>query len=146
MQARKSVGFAAPVAAEQMLFIGRGLDFTLTTDQELQKVFDGGTCIPTRVYVLGRAGEVVNAWRRFWKLAYHEDRCVGGLHASRCKTGPTIVAGSYAWAGLQARCLLAPPLVPLARVIAATALYLSLITPSAAACTADIFVSGLVID
>jgi hypothetical protein len=119
---------------EQLLFVGRSLDLQLTTDQVLTKVFSGTNYIPTRVYGVRKSGGVTVA-------------CAGGVYTAAAKAGTAIVAASQAWTAVTgALGHIAATIAALTVGFSATPLYLSLTTGSTGACTADVFVFGIVID
>lgn len=119
---------------EQLLFVGRGLDLQSTADQALTKMFDGTNYIPTKIYGVRKTGGVTVA-------------CAGGIYTAASKGGTAIVAAAQVWTAVTgALGFTAATLAAFAAGLSATPLYFSLTTGSTGACTADIFIFGLIVD
>lgn len=119
---------------EQLLFVGRSLDLQLTTDQALTKMFGGTNFIPTRIYAIRKTGGVTVA-------------CAGGVYTAAAKGGTAIVAAAQSYAAVTgALGFIAATIAALTVAFSAATLYLSLTTGSTGACTADVFVYGVVVD
>lgn len=119
---------------EQLLFVGRGLDFQSTSDQALTKLFGGTNYIPTRIYGVRKTGGVTVA-------------CLGGIYSAASKGGTAIVAAAQSWAAVTGTIgFIGATIAALTTGFAANPLYFSLSTGSTAACTGDVFVYGVVID
>jgi hypothetical protein len=123
-------------AANQRLFVGRGLNLQSTTDQPLNKVFDGTRFIVSQILACGRGGGASVA-------------CLGGIYTGPGKTGSVLVASGQSWLGVSAAGKLVQP-TPAALLSpdeqSAGLLYFSLTTGSIAAATADLFVFGVITD
>ena len=119
----------------QILFIGRNLDFTLTTDQALLKQFAGTNFRVTDIIAVRKsgAGTVV---------------CAGGVYDATAKGGNAIVAAAQSWVTLAASVSVSATLAAIVNtgLLSATTLYLSLTTGSTGAVAADVFVFGYIID
>jgi hypothetical protein len=116
-----------------MLFVGRGLNFQLTTDQVLTKVFGG-----TKYRIL----DVCAAWKSGGASVV----CAGGLYDAAAKGGNALVAAAQSWVTLASG-IIVPAVIGVTSVLESTGtLYLSLTTGSTAACTADLFVYGYALD
>jgi hypothetical protein len=135
--ARKSLPtpYAVPAPqVEQLLFVGRGLNMAITTDQALTKVFQGTNYIPTRVFGVRKTGGVTVA-------------CAGGIYTAASKAGTAMVAAAQVWTAVTGTLgFIAATIAALAVGLSANPLYFALTTGSTGACTADIFVFGVVID
>jgi hypothetical protein len=106
----------------------------LDTDQALTKVFNGAAYIPTRIYAVRKTGGVTVA-------------CLGGIYTAASKAGTAIVAAGQSYAAVTGTLgFIAATIAALTVGFTANPLYLSLSTGSTGACTADIFVYGLIID
>lgn len=127
---------ALPVAQQQqLLFVGRALDFQLTTDQALTKMFTGTNYRVTDICAVRKTGGGSVA-------------CAGGIYTAAAKGGSAVVGVAQSWVALAAGKIVAATLAALVAtdILSAAALYLSLTTGSTAAVTADVFVYGYVID
>lgn len=119
----------------QILFIGRGLNFQLTTDQTLTKRFQGTNYRITDIIAVRRSGAASGA-------------CVGGIYTAASKGGTAIVAATQSWLTLAANVNVTATLAAAnnTTLLSANTLYLSLTTGSTGAVTADVFVFGYIID
>ena len=118
---------------QQLLFIGRNLNFQLATDQSLSKVFTGTNYLITNIVVKQKSGAASGL-------------TAGGLYDGVSKTGNIIVLASQVWSTLAAGLLVQPPLVALSAQLTASTLFISLTTGSTTASIADVFVFGSIID
>jgi hypothetical protein len=119
----------APSSAQQLLYKGSALNFQLTTDQPLTKVYGGSAYIVTGIYARQRSGGASVV-------------CAGGLYDAAAKGGNAWVAAAQSWVTLAAG-IIVPATVAITATLGTTGLILSLTTGSTAACTADIFVFGV---
>lgn len=122
-------------AALQLLFVLRGANMQLTSDQAMQRVFSGSSYKITDITAVMKTGGATVA-------------CVGGIYTAAGKTGAALVAAAQSWLGLSAAGKTVTPTiaaVSLTDLQTATPI-LSLTTGSTAACTADIFIFGYVLD
>jgi hypothetical protein len=130
---------SAPVSAantQQLLFVGRGLDFQLTTDQALTKQFAGTNYVITKILAIRKTGGATVA-------------CAGGIYTAAAKGGSALVAATQSWIGLSGAGKITD--ATLGALLAtdaqsASPLYLSLTTGSTAAVTGDVLVFGVVAD
>jgi len=122
------------VQAEQLLFVGRGLNLQSTEDQALTKMFSGSAYIPTRILAVRKTGGVTVA-------------CAGGIYTAAAKGGTDIVAAGQSYAAVTGTLgFIAATIEALTVAFTENPLYLSLTTGSTGACTADVFVFGVVVD
>jgi hypothetical protein len=119
--------------SEQLLFLGRGLDFQLNTDQALSKQFSGTNFLVTRVVAVRKSGAGSVA-------------CAGGVYSATAKGGSAVVASTQSWIALDSGILVNATLAAITAVLSAGTMYLSLTTGSTAAVTADVFVFGIIVD
>lgn len=119
----------------QILFVGRNLNFQLTSDQALTKAF-GGTKY--------RVTDICAAW----KTGGASVACAGGVYDAAAKGGNALVAVAQSWVTLASGIIVTATLaaISLTTLESASPLYLSLTTGSTAACTADVFVFGYALD
>jgi hypothetical protein len=124
-----------PVAnVSQLLFVIRSADMQLTTDQALTKVFTGTKYRVLDVIAVRKAGGASVA-------------CAGGVYDAASKGGNALVSTAQSWVTLATTINVVPTLAAVAATtVLAPTLYLSLTTGSTAACTADVFVYGYVVD
>lgn len=105
-----------------------------TSDQTLTKAFSGTNYIPTKIYAVRKTGGVTVA-------------CAGGVYTATSKGGTAIVASNQSYTAVTGTLgHIAATIAALTVGFSATPLYLSLTTGSTGACTADVFVFGIVID
>jgi hypothetical protein len=114
---------------QQLLYKGSALNFQLTTDQPLTKVFGGSAYTVTGVYARQRSGAASVA-------------CAGGIYDAASKGGNAWVAAAQSWVTLASG-VLVPATVAITATLGTTGLILSLTTGSTAACTADVYVFGV---
>jgi hypothetical protein len=123
------------VTTQQTLFVVRGADMTLTTDQAFTKLFSGTNYIVTNVFGVRKTGAFGTA-------------CLGGIYSAASKGGDTILAATQSWAALTgAGTSVAATLANIlqTKVESATP-FLSLTTGNTGTLTADIFILGVVVD
>lgn len=129
-------GSPAPSSLQQLLFVGRGLDFQSTADQALAKQFSGTNFIITKVVAVRKTGGATVA-------------AAGGIYTAAAKGGSALVAATQSWINLSgAGKIVDATLAALlgTDVQSASPLYLSLTTGSTGAVTADVFIFGIVVD
>lgn len=119
----------AAASSQQLLFRGSALNFQLTTDQPLSKVYAGSNYIVTGVYARQRSGAASVA-------------CVGGVYDAASKGGNAWVAAAQSWVTLASG-IIVPAAIAITTALGSTNLILSLTTGSTAACTADVYVFGI---
>lgn len=124
-----------PASTQQLLFVLRSADMTLTTDQAFTKVFSGTNYQITSVSALRKTGAFGVA-------------CAGGIYTSAAKGGSALVAAVQSWAGLTgAGKIVSAALAALIATDVQTATpILSLTTGNTGALTADIFIYGVILD
>lgn len=125
-------------SAQQVLFIGKNIDFTSTSDQSLTKVFGGRRYVVTSVVAVCRSvsGTVGSP--------------AGGIYTTTAKGGSTIVGSGQSWAALSAANKYVSATLATFATTDATAfapLYLSLTTGSTATyLLGDVYIYGLPAD
>lgn len=118
----------------QLLFVLRSADMQLTTDQVFTKVFTGTNYAVTNVLAARKTGAASIV-------------CAGGVYTAASKGGDALVGVAQSWVTLAASKIVAATLAALTGTnIESATPYLSLTTGSTAACTADVFIFGVVID
>lgn len=121
-------------SSQQLLFVLRAADMQLTTDRQFAKQFTGTNYLITSVIakrVSGGASVV----------------CAGGVYDASAKGGNALVATAQSWVALAANVNVVATLAAVVNTaLLSDTPYLSLTTGSTAACTADIFIFGVVID
>jgi hypothetical protein len=118
---------------QQLLFVGRSLNFQSTADQALTKQFSGTNYVVTNVIAKQVTGGA-------------SVTCAGGVYDATAKGGNAIVATAQSWVTLAANVIIPATVVALTPQLSAAAIYLSLTTGSTAAVTGDVFVFGFLID
>lgn len=128
------VATIAATNAAQLLFVIRSANMQLTTDQALTKSFTGTKYRVTDVIAVRKTGAASIA-------------CAGGIYDAATKGGNALVATAQSWITLATAINVVPTLAAVAATtVLDPTLYLSLTTGSTAACTADIFVYGYIVD
>lgn len=123
------------INAEQVLFVLRGADLTLTTDQVFKKLFGGTNYLVTNMFAVQKTGSFGVA-------------CLGGIYSGATKTGDAILAATQSWAtltGVSTAAVAALANILQIKVSTATP-FLSLTTGNTGSLTADIFIIGVVVD
>jgi len=118
-----------PANQVQLLYVGRALNFQLTSDQSLTKVFGGTNYMVTNVVARQRSGAASVA-------------CAGGVYDAAAKGGNAWVAAAQSWVTLASG-VIVQAAVAVTTVLGSTALILSLTTGSTAAITGDVEVFGI---
>lgn len=114
-----------------LLFVLKGANMQLTTDQAMTKVFAGTAYNVTNIIARQRTGACSVA-------------CAGGIYDTAAKGGNAVVAATQNWVTLASGVIVSAALAALnATTLLANSLLLSLTTGSTAACTADIYVFGV---
>jgi hypothetical protein len=129
----RNVGGISPANTQQLLFVGRGLDFQSTADQALAKQFNGTQYVVTNVYAARKTGAATVA-------------CVGGIYTAAAKGGSALIGAVQSWVTLASGVTVPATIAITTSILTATPLYLSLTTGSTAAVTADVFVFGYILD
>jgi hypothetical protein len=119
--------------SEQLLFLGRGLNFQLNTDQALSKQFSGTNYLVTRVVAARKTGGA-------------SVTCAGGVYSAASKGGSAVVAATQSWVTLASGILVNAAIEAITAILSSGTMYLSLTTGSTAAATADVFVYGVILD
>jgi hypothetical protein len=120
--------------SQQLLFVGRALNFQLTSDQALTKVFSGTNYVVTAIVGVRVSGGATVA-------------CAGGVYTAASKAGTAVVAAAQSWITLTGTLgYIGATLAALGAALSATPLYLSLTTGSTAAVTGDVFIYGIIVD
>lgn len=133
MRARQ-ISSVSAANSQQLLFVGRGLNFQLTSDQALTKVFTGTNYIVTAIAGVRKTGGATVV-------------CAGGIYTAAAKAGTAVVAAAQSWIALTgALGSINATLAALTAALSADPLYVSLTTGSTAAVTGDVFVFGVVVD
>jgi hypothetical protein len=115
----------------QLLFKGSALNFQLTTDQPLIKVFPGSAYTITGSFARQRSGAA-------------SALTAGGMYDTASKGGNAVIGATQAWATLASGVIVSATLASLvATTLLSNTLILSLTTGSTSACTADCYVFGV---
>lgn len=119
----------------QSLFILRNADMTVTTDQAFARLGSFSSFIVTNVIAVRRTGAFGVA-------------CLGGIYTGASKSGSALLAAAQSWSLMTgAGSAQTAALANLLQSVAATATpFLSLTTGNTGALTADLFISGIVVD
>jgi hypothetical protein len=118
-----------PASFQQLLFKGSALNFQLTTDQPLTKVYGGSAYTVSAIFARQRSGGASVV-------------CAGGIYDAASKGGNAWVAAAQSWVTLASG-VIVPGVVALTATLGVNNLILSLTTGSTAACTADVYVFGV---
>lgn len=131
----RSGGPAIPATnAGQVLFVKRGADMQSTADQAFTKQFAGTNYRITDIIAVRKTGGASVA-------------CAGGIYDAASKGGNAVVAVAQSWVTLAANINVVATLAAVnATALLSTTPFLSLTTGSTAACTADLFIFGYVVD
>jgi len=124
-----------PQYGQQVLFMLRSADMTLTTDQAFSKVFGGTNYIITSILAVRKTGAFGVT-------------CAGGIYSGAGKTGDALCAAVQSWASLSgAGTSASATLTNLLQTKVQTATpNLALTTGNTGALTADIFIVGITVD
>lgn len=119
----------------QLLFVKRAANMQSTSDQQFTKIFIGTLYKPTAVIGKRASGGASVA-------------CAGGVYTAASKGGDALVAAAQSWINLTAdKKIVNASLAALVDTdIHNETPYLSLTTGSTGACTADIFIYGIILD
>ncbi len=121
-------------SATKLLFVIRSANMALTTDQYMTKVFTGTSYIPTMVVAKRVTGGATVA-------------CVGGIYDTAAKAGIALIPNTSDFVTLAATVPVLITGTGVNTVLPTTAnAILSLTTGSTAACLADVFVYGAILD
>jgi len=130
----KSSSSVATTGVNQLLFVLRAANMQSTADQQFTRIFGGTKYAVTHVYASRVSGAASVA-------------CAGGIYSAASKGGDALVAAAQSWVSLASGVIVNATLAAVAGTALETATpYLSLTTGSTAACTADIFIFGVVLD
>jgi len=125
-----ATGGMPPANFDQLLFVGRALNFQLTSDQPLAKVFGGTNYYSTFIVARQRSGAASVV-------------CAGGIYDTAAKGGNALVAAAQSWVTLASGVIVQATLAGLIQTtLLANTPILSLTTGSTGACTADVFIFG----
>lgn len=122
-----------PSRAQQLLWVARNVDLTLTSDAAFTKVFAGTLWIPINM--------IANRVSGAFGVA-----CLGGMYTGAAKTGNIVVAAAQSYAGLTGSLTTVLPLLALTGVQNSGVFFNSLTTGNTGALNADLFVFGMVLD
>lgn len=130
----KSTAPPLPSTLQQLLFVKRSADMQSTADQAFTKVFTGTNYAVTNVLAARKTGAASVV-------------CAGGVYTAASKGGDALVGVAQSWVSLASGVMVSATLAALVlTTIESATPYLSLTTGSTAACTADLFIFGFVID
>lgn len=117
------------------LFVLRGANMAVTTDQAFTKMFSGTNYQITGIYALAKTGAVAAL-------------TAGGIYTAAAKAGIALVAAAQVWTSLTAAGKLQTVTLgaPIASDVQTATPILSLTTASGTAATADIFITGVVLN
>lgn len=120
---------------QQTLFVLRAADMTLTTDQAFTKLFSGTKYVITNLTAVQKSGAFGVA-------------CLGGIYTGAAKTGDALCAAAQSWGALTGASTAAvATLANLLQTKVETATpFLSLTTGNTGALSADVFISGVIVD
>lgn len=129
------------VGPHQVLFIGRNLNFALSSDQALKKVFGGRRYLIKEVVAICKSGGASGT-------------CSGGIYTLAGKSGTQIIASTQSWLNLSATgkyvSATLPSIVTTDTFVSGETtsfpLYLSLTTGSSTTCYGDLFILGVIVD
>jgi hypothetical protein len=126
-------GAIPPNNVAQRLFVLRGANMAITTDQAFTKIFSGTLWDPQTI--------VAN-----WKSGAFNTACAGGVYMAASKGGTVVVPASQSWAGLTgANTQVNAAIQAFTATFSATPI-LSLTTGNTGALTCDIFIYGFCLD
>lgn len=118
----------------QVLFVKRSANMQSTADQQFTKLHAGTNYIVTNIVAVRKTGGASVI-------------CAGGIYDAAAAGGNALVATAQSWVALAANVNVVPTLAAVVSTALLSATpYLKLATGSTAACTADIFIMGYVID
>ena len=131
----RAVAGQTPAAnVTQNLFVIRAANMTLTTDQAFTKLFAGANYVVTGVLAV-------------WKSGAFGVSCLGGIYTGAGKTGDILLAAATSFAPLTgARTIVSLNQATISPFSENTTPFLSLTTGNTGALTADIFITGVVVD
>lgn len=132
MSVRATAGIP-PNNCVQLLFVIRGANMAITTDQQFTKVFAGTTWDPHYI--------VVNCVTGAFNTA-----CAGGVYSGAGKTGSAIVAVGQSYSTLTGANTQVHPSVQATNVLFSVTPFLSLTTGNTGALTANYFIFGVCCD
>lgn len=120
--------------AGQILFVKRGADMTIATDQAFTKLHSGTLYRITDIVAIRKSGA-------------GSVTCAGGIYDAAAKGGSAIVGVAQSWVTLAANVNVTPTIAAVVgtALLSATPI-LSLTTGSSSACSADIFIFGYCVD
>jgi hypothetical protein len=129
----KGVGTIPPNNISQRLFVLRGANMAITTDQTFTKIFTGTLWDPQTI--------VAN-----WISGAFNTACAGGIYMGAAKSGAVVSPASQSYAALTGAGTQAnAALQAFATTFSATPI-LSLTTGNTGALTCDIFIYGFCLD
>lgn len=132
MRARQ-VGGVSPSSAAQLLWVLRGANLAITTDQAFVKQFAGTNWVISHVHAVRKTGAFGVT-------------CAGGIYTAASKAGNAVVAAAQSYAGLTGANTSVLATLGIGTLQVSTSLFLSLTTGNTGALTADVFVFGHVLD
>lgn len=123
-----------PSQTGQQLFVLRSANMQSTADQAFTRLFSGTNYRITDIHAVRKTGAASVA-------------CAGGIYDAASKGGNALVAAAQSWVTLAANVNVPAALAAVVGTALTSATpNLSLTTGSSAACTADIFIFGYVVD
>ena len=123
-----------PARLQQQLFVLRNANMQLTTDQTFTKLFAGTNYVTTAIVAKRVSGAASVA-------------CLGGIYDAAAKGGNALVAVGQSWVTLASGIIVTATLAALnATTLLSATPILSLSTGSTAACVADLFIFGVILD
>jgi hypothetical protein len=120
---------------QQLLYLLRGANMAITTDQIFTSVYQGVVCVPSLQNIV-----------LVCKTGAFNTQCVGGAYAGTNKTGMVLISAATNWAGLTGP---GTSVHPVAGVLTSTMTsppYLSLTIGNSGPLTADVFIYGAIVD
>jgi hypothetical protein len=125
----RGVSLPNPLQLMQALFVLRGANMAITTDQPFTKMFNGSKWDP--LFIVFE-----------WASGAFNTACAGGIFTGANKTGSAIVAVGQSYAGLTGAATHVQAVIQASAVSFTVTPILSLTTGNSAALTADVFIIG----
>lgn len=131
---KSSAGGVPNTQQGQVLFVLRSANMQSTSDQQFTRLAAGVNYRITDIIAVRKTGAATVA-------------CAGGVYDAASKGGSAVVGVAQSWVTLAANVNVVATLAAVnATALLSATPYLSLTTGSTAACTADLFIFGYVID
>lgn len=119
--------------ATNALWVLRGANLAVTTDQAFTRNFGGTLWVPSHIHAVRKSGAFGVT-------------CAGGIYTAASKGGNAIVGAAQSYAALTGASTSVLAALAIATIQTSATLFLSLTTGNTGALTADLFVYGFVLD